>query len=279
MVKNLIAGFAVGIANIIPGVSGGTMMVILGVFQQLMDSITGILKKSNERRKKDILFLLQILIGAGIGIVGFSKILEILFEKLPTQTMYWFLGLVVFSIPVFLKTELKKENIHWGYVSIAMALIFTVNILNPGKESIVLNPVLPVVSVLLCIKMLFIGFVGGFSMLLPGVSGSMILLILGQYYLFKSYLANVTSFEVDILIPVAVMGIGIALGILASAKITACALKKNKNATLSFILGLIISSGIVLIPIQVSYDFPLIITSLISFIFGGSIVVLLNKLA
>ncbi len=278
MIKNIIAGFAVGIANIIPGMSGGTMMVILGVFQQMMDSISGILKKDNRHRKKDFCFLLQILIGAGIGVVGFSKLLEILFEYFPTQTMFWFLGMVVLSIPVFLKTELKKEKVHWGYVAIAMIFIFLINMLNPGKENTIVNSTFPVVTVLLCIQMLFIGFVGGFSMLLPGVSGSMVLLILGQYYLFKSYLANVTSFQMDILIPLAVMGVGILLGVIASAKLTTFALKKNRQATLSFILGLIIASSIVLIPIQVSYDFPLIITSLLSFIFGGAIVTLLDKI-
>lgn len=114
-------------------------------------------------------------------------------------------------------------------------------------------------------------------MLLPGVSGSMVLLILGQYYLFKSYLANVTSFQLDILIPLGFMGIGILLGIVASAKITGFCLKKNRVATLSFILGLIVASSVVLIPFHATYDIMMIITSAIAFALGGVIVVLLNK--
>ncbi|MDE6195299.1 MAG: DUF368 domain-containing protein [Erysipelotrichaceae bacterium] len=278
MIKRLIAGFAIGIANIIPGVSGGTMMVILGVFQQVMDSIARVLKKENPHRAKDIWFLCQILIGAGIGVVGFSKLLEILFEQFPTQTMFWFLGLVVFSIPMFLRKELKRNHIQWGYVIVAMLLIFIINMWNPGKEDLAVNPALPPISLMLCINMLGVGFIGGFSMLLPGVSGSMMLLIFGQYYLFKTYLASVTSFQMDVLVPLAIMGIGVLSGIAVSAKITALALRKNKDATLSFILGLILASSIVLIPIQVTYTLSLGITSAIAFLFGGAILALLNKM-
>ena len=73
MIKNIIGGIAVGIANVIPGVSGGTMMVILGIFDHMMSAISGVFKVHNPDRKADILFLLQVLIGAAIGLVGFSS--------------------------------------------------------------------------------------------------------------------------------------------------------------------------------------------------------------
>lgn len=279
MLRTIIGGVAVGIANVIPGVSGGTMMVILGIFHQVMDSISGIFKKDNPARTKDILFIMQVLIGAAIGLIGFAKILEFLFAEFPTQTMFWFIGLVVFSIPVFLKAEMKEDKIRYSYVILGMALIFLINFMNPGKEELAVNPVFPAVTFFLCIQMIFIGFIGGFSMLLPGVSGSMVLLILGQYYLFKSYLANVTSFQLEVLIPLGFMGIGILIGIVASAKVTGFALKKSRTATLSFILGLIIASSIVLIPLHASYDAMTIITSILSVGLGAIIVLLINKFA
>ncbi|MFR6100349.1 MAG: undecaprenyl phosphate translocase family protein [Longibaculum sp.] len=95
MIKNLIGGIAVGIANVIPGVSGGTMMVILGIFNRMMEAISGVFQKDNDHRKEDILFLLQVLIGAAVGLIGFAKILEFLFNHYPTQTMYWLIGLIV----------------------------------------------------------------------------------------------------------------------------------------------------------------------------------------
>ena len=123
------------------------------------------------------------------------------------------------------------------------------------------------------------GFVGGFAMLMPGVSGSMVLLIFGQYYLFKSYVAAVTTFAPDVLLSLVFIAIGIGLGIVTSAIVTNAALKKNKSATLSFILGLIIASSMVLIPFDVSYDLVMIVTCLLAVGFGGLFVSLLNRFA
>ena len=195
MIKNLIGGIAVGIANVIPGVSGGTMMVILGIFNRTMEAISGVFKKENNQRKDDILFLLQVLLGAAIGLIGFAKILEFLFNYYPTQTMYWFIGLIALSIPLFLKGEMQGEKLNVIALIVGLVVIFGLEFLNPGKDAVDMNPAFPVVSVVLCMKMIFVGMIGGATMLMPGVSGSMVLLILGEYYLFKSYLAHVTSFE------------------------------------------------------------------------------------
>lgn len=114
-------------------------------------------------------------------------------------------------------------------------------------------------------------------MLFPGVSGSMIMLIIGQYYLFKSYVANVTSFEMVVLIPLAFLAFGIFLGILISAKLTSYLLKDYRRQTVSLILGLIIASAVVLVPTDVVYTLPTIFTSLLSFAVGGLVVVVIDK--
>lgn len=278
MLRNIIGGIAVGIANIIPGVSGGTMMVILGIFQQAMDAIAGIFKPNNAKRKEQLIFLIEVLIGAAIGLVGFAKLLNILFEHFPTQTIYWFIGLVVFSIPLFIKSEVKEERIQWIWVLLGMAFIFLINFLAPSNDQSQVNPNFPDITLLHCFTMIAAGFISGFAMLLPGVSGSMVLLIFNQYYLFKSYVAAVTTFAPDVLISLGFIGIGVVLGILASAALTGFALKKNRIATLSFILGLIIASSIVLIPLNATYDVYTILTSSIAFIIAEAIVSLLNKL-
>ena len=277
MLKNIIGGIAVGVANVIPGVSGGTMMVILGIFNRLTEAIGNIFKIENKNRMSDILFLVQILVGAGVGLVGFAKVLEFLFNYFPTQTMYWFIGLIAFSIPLFLKGEMQGEKTKVLPLILGLALIFGLQILNPGKDGTV-NPVFPELTLFLCVKMIGIGAIAGATMLMPGVSGSMVLLILGEYYLFKSYLANVTSFSLDVLIPLGFMGIGILLGIILSAKFCDYMIKHHKAPFLSFILGLIIASSLVLIPLNVSYNFMLILTSALSLVFGGIIVLGLGKL-
>lgn len=278
MIKNIIGGIAIGIANVIPGVSGGTMMVILGIFNRMMEAISGIFKRVNPNRKDDIIFIFQVLVGAAIGIVGFAKILEILFEYYPTQTIYWFIGLIAFSIPLFVKGEMKCEKLAIVPFVCGLAIIFGLEFLNPGEGNTVVNPDFPPLSSGLFIKMVIIGAISGATMIMPGVSGSMVLLILGEYYLFKSYLAHVTSFSLDVIMPLGFMAIGIAFGIVVSAKLCQYFTRTHKAGFLSLILGLIIASSLVLIPFDVSYDFNLILTSLLAALFGGIIVFGLSKI-
>lgn len=278
MIKNIIGGIAIGIANVIPGVSGGTMMVILGIFNRMMEAISGIFKRVNPNRKDDIIFIFQVLVGAAIGIVGFAKILEILFEYYPTQTIYWFIGLIAFSIPLFVKGEMKGEKLAIVPFVCGLAIIFGLEFLNPGEGNTVVNPDFPPLSSGLFIKMVIIGAISGATMIMPGVSGSMVLLILGEYYLFKSYLAHVTSFSLDVIMPLGFMAIGIAFGIVVSAKLCQYFTRTHKAGFLSLILGLIIASSLVLIPFDVSYDFNLILTSLLVALFGGIIVFGLSKI-
>lgn len=278
MIKNIIGGIAIGIANVIPGVSGGTMMVILGIFNRMMEAISGIFKRVNPNRKDDIIFIFQVLVGAAIGIVGFAKILEILFDYYPTQTIYWFIGLIAFSIPLFVKGEMKGERLAIIPFICGLAIIFGLEFLNPGEGNTVVNPDFPPLSSGLFIKMVIIGAISGATMIMPGVSGSMVLLILGEYYLFKSYLAHVTSFSLDVIMPLGFMAIGIAFGIVVSAKLCQYFTRTHKAGFLSLILGLIIASSLVLIPFDVSYDFNLILTSLLAALFGGIIVFGLSKI-
>ncbi len=279
MIKTLIGGIAVGIANIIPGVSGGTMMVVLGIFNKVMDSISDLASRDNKKRMEGIIFLAQVLVGAVIGLVGFAKVIEFLFNHYPTQTMYWFIGLIAFSIPLFMKSEMEGEKISILSFVVGMAIIFGLEILNPGDGEVNVNPEFPVVTIGLCLKMIVIGAIAGGTMLMPGVSGSMVLLILGEYYLFKSYLANVMSFSMDIFIPLGFMGIGILLGIFISAKLCGYFLKKYHRGTLSFILGLIVASSLVLIPFSATYNMTVIITSIIALILGGIMVIGLEKIS
>ncbi len=290
MLKVLIGGIAVGLANIIPGVSGGTMMVVLGLFNRVMSSISGIFSKHNPNRLDDIKFLATLLIGAGIGLVVFAKILEWCFGNYPTQTMYCFVGMVAFSIPSLIKSEMNEDeklnaNVPvskkivslLGFI-IGCAIIFGLMMAAPENKELVLSE-FPSIDLMYLATMVMVGFIAGFAMFIPGVSGSMCLLIIGQYYLFKSLLANVTSFDLQILIPLGFMGIGILLGIVASSKITGYCLKHFHNATIYFILGLVIASSIVLIPLDVHYDMMTIISCLLTLIAGGIIVLLLEKMA
>ncbi|NBK98648.1 MAG: DUF368 domain-containing protein [Erysipelotrichia bacterium] len=280
MIKVFIGGIAVGLANIIPGVSGGTMMVVLGLFNRVMEAISGVFKIKNPNRLEDIKFLLTLLVGAGLGLVVFAKLLEFLFSDYPTQTLFCFVGMVAFSIPSLVKTEMKQDKFKIIPFLIGCAVIFGISYFTPEKTETVLSlNDFPSINLFYLIMMVGIGMIAGGAMFVPGVSGSMILLIMGQYYLFKSLLANVTSFSLVVLIPLFFMGIGILLGIVLSSKITGYCLKKFHQGTMNVILGLVVASSVVLIPFDATYNLGLIASCALSLLIGGVIVLLLEKLA
>lgn len=278
MVKVLIGGIAVGMANIIPGVSGGTMMVVLGLFNQVMDAISGLFSRKETNRKQHIIFLGVLGIGAVIGLVVFAKVLEYLFGNFPDQTMYCFVGMVACSIPSLVKKEMKGDKFEVIPFLVGCAIIFGISYFAPEKSDLVMTE-FPPITITYLLTMVFIGMIAGGAMFVPGVSGSMILLIIGKYYLFKSLIANITSFEINILIPLVFMLTGILLGIVVSSKITGHYLKTNHSTTMNFVLGLVVASSVVLIPFGATYDLFLISSSIFAFVIGGIIVLLLEKIA
>lgn len=286
MIKNIISGCLVGIANIIPGVSGGTIIVLTGLFDRTMESISNLvnLKIKFKDKLKDIFFLLQVGIGILIGLVCFAKALEYLFVHYEIQTLLWFTGLIIFSIPVVKKSEIPNNKINYFYLILGILLILIINIFGTGStENIVpLNDLLAKnINLIYILTLVGIGFIGGATMIFPGVSGSMVLLILGYYHLFKGYIANATMFSLGadylkIFFPLGFIALGVLLGIVLSSMLLNKFIKLNKVNLMSFIIGLIIMSSIIIIPTS-GYNVTNIITGIISFLFGGAIVIYIEK--
>lgn len=290
--RAVVGGIAVGIANVIPGVSGGTLMVIMGIFDRTMNAISDLFKPKNSHRLKDFLFLLEVLIGAGVGIVGFAALLKWLFAHFAMPTIFWFVGLVALSVPVFKKNQMKGIPIHAGATALGAAIILaltTVQLIFFSSSQSAGAGTLPAFSGLLCLQLGFCGVIGGFSMLLPGISGSLMMMILGVYNLVViDYIGNLSvilrslSGEMLLnLVPLGVFAVGVVVGIVLSAKITAFALKKNKRATLSFLLGLVSASVVSIICLnleKLTADPLMIGCSVLAFAVGGVIVWLLGKM-
>lgn len=282
MIKNILSGIAMGVANIIPGVSGGTIIVILGLFDEMMSAISNVfkIKISWKERLQSLKFLVTVAIGVAIGLVGFAKILEILFVRAEIQTIMWFVGLILFSIPILKKEEMNNEKINWVFLVIGALIIGLLAYFVPSNNEVIvpLNDILAKnLTFTYMASLVVLGAISGATMIFPGVSGSMVLLVLGWYHLFKGYVANVTSFEPKILIGLVFIGLGVGIGVIGSAKLTNWLLKKYHNQTMSLIFGLIIMSAIVIIPTN-GYNVLTVITSILSFLFGGSIVMLMDKL-
>jgi len=282
MIKNFLGGILIGIANIIPGVSGGTIIVILGLFDKVMEAISNIFKVkiSFKERLNSLLFIMQIGLGVGVGLVGFAKVLEYLFVKFEMQTLYLFAGLILASTPMLKKQEMDNTKFNWIYFSLGILLIGIIAFLNPGESGNIveletlLNTELTLVYLL---SLVLIGAIAGATMIFPGISGSMVLLVIGKYHLFKGYVANVTTFKLPILISLVFIALGVGLGIILSAKLTNYLLKNHKRNTMSFIIGLIIMSSIIILPLK-GYTLVNTITSIITFIAGCILVTLFDKL-
>ena len=173
-IMNTLRGMVIGIANVIPGVSGGTLMVSMGIYDKLILVLTHFIK----RMKEAIALLVPIAIGMLLSIAIFAKIFsEILFPKFPLQTNLFFIGLIIGGIPVIYK-KVKGNTIRLRQI-IAFVLLFAIvvgfSLVGEGVGSSA-DITFSVGNVL---KLFGVGIIAAATMVIPGVSGSMIMMILG----------------------------------------------------------------------------------------------------
>ena len=247
---NIIKGVMIGIANIIPGVSGGTMAVSLGIYDRLIGAVSGLFKEF----KKSIAFLIPIIIGCGIGIVGFTYAIEYLLDKHTFVTCMAFVGLILGGLPAIISS--MKSKMTSGVIGVfgilAFVIAFVISggmpLLKESKDALTVIAVTPVNMVILFI----LGVVASATMVIPGVSGSMMLMIFGYYYAIintiKTFLDNLRAFDLmgmkDGILLLAPFGIGVILGIFLIAKLITFLFEKYGVQTFCAILGLVISSPI-----------------------------------
>lgn len=270
--KNILKGMVIGIANIIPGVSGGTMMVAMGIYDKLIHCITHLFKEF----KKSLLFLIPIAIGMGIAVVGGALGLELLFEKFPVQTNLLFIGLILGGLPAIWK-KVKGNSIRGGHI-IAFLIFFIVVAglaLLGEREGNAADLSLSLISI---IKLFGVGVVAAATMVIPGVSGSMMLLLMGYYNpiltTISDFLRALVAFDVDgmltgigILLP---FGIGVIVGIFAIAKVIEYIFNKFPLYAYWAIIGLIVASPIAIVAMG---SFPVltvvnVLTGIVAFALG-----------
>jgi putative membrane protein len=250
-----VKGILVGIANIIPGVSGGTFALILGIYERLLRAIgsfgIGTLKllskwlihpfRREERsaltaelQRADSFWLLMLLLGAGVAILGSSRLIGFLLDEHRAPTLAFFIGLIVPSILVpygMLKRKGIKELIS---CVVAAGLLVCLSIFfKPGEGEGA------------GLLFLFVaGAVAISAMILPGVSGSFILMVMGEY---RSVLDAINTWD---FVRLAVFGAGCVLGILAFVRLLNFLLKRFHSVTMAFLIGLILGSLWVLWPFK-----------------------------
>ena len=244
MIKNIIKGAIIGIANIIPGVSGGTMAVSMGIYDQLIHCITHLFSEL----KKNLKFLIPIFLGAGIGVVGLSFVIEYLFDVAPLETNLLFIGLILGGLPAMWK-RVNGNAIKVPHI-VAFLLFFALVVGlaafgNAEGADVVLEP-----GFSNGIMLFLVGVIAAATMIIPGVSGSMILLVLGYYNPIVSEINNfirallAMDFAalwrgVLIFVP---FGLGVVAGIFGIAKIIEIVFQKFPLLAYWAIIGLIVSS-------------------------------------
>ncbi len=242
---NILKGIVIGIANSIPGVSGGTMMVITKVFGRLM----GILGDISVKKIKDnFVFLFTLALGMGIGIIASATLLDYCFENFYVQTQFFFMGVILGSLPMIYKeatSEGKFRPVHIIPFVIGIAVIVGVTLFSSAKLSTGVITKLTPVSFL---YLMTVSVLAAAAMIMPGLSGSLVMLILGGYQTIIEAVSLDNIFtRFPVLIPVF---IGIILGVIVCAKIISKALEKARLGTYASILGLIVGSFYAIWPRQ-----------------------------
>lgn len=234
---NVIKGMVIGVSNIIPGVSGGTMAVVFGIYDKLISSITNFFTDW----KKNFSFLFQIALGAGLGIILFSKLLTYLLDSFPEQTNFFFIGLIIGSVPILFKkaTAKKVQPINIIWLVVTFGLLVWMAFSGEAESSKVILTTLNVKSF---VSLVLAGFIAAATMILPGVSGSFVLLLLGLY---DTMLAAVSNFNIPLLFA---CGIGAVLGLVTMTKVIETIFNKFPQTAYMAILGLILGSIFAIFP-------------------------------
>ena len=265
----VLKGMIIGVANIIPGVSGGTLMITLGIYEQVIDTISHFFKNF----KKNLKFIIPLAIGMVLSILLLSKLISLCLDKYPFPTTFFFIGLILGGIPLLWKrtSAAKSKLSNWLVFIITFAIVVTFAFLKSGDFVIDLNSLTPVGYITLFI----VGMISAATMVIPGISGSFVLMLLGYYEPIVNTIKDLTKFDqlghnLLILIP---FGLGIVIGIVLVAKLIEYLLKKYPVKTYYGVLGFVLASLVAIIKPMFGIA-PSIIEVIISFILvvGGGII-------
>lgn len=236
--RNLYRGLMMGISDLIPGVSGGTIAVILGIYERLLEAISGFFSKD---WKRHIGFLVPLALGMGTALLAFSKLMEYLLNEHPQPTHYFFMGLVIGVVPLLFKQADVRRNFSAGHVLVLLVSAIIVASMawfrSEGTSDVITD-----FNLLTYIGLFFSGWLASVAMLLPGISGSFILLILGVYPTALSALSTL-NFTL-----IAVIGLGVIIGFIVSSKGIQYLLKHHIHMTLASVIGLVVGSIFLLYP-------------------------------
>lgn len=280
--KNAMQGFSMALADSVPGVSGGTVAFVLGFYDKFINSLNALISKKGDK-KEAINFLIKLGIGWAIGMGIASLILSNLFGTHIYQVSSLFIGFIIFAIPLIIKEE--KENVTGKYKNliftiVGIIIVSAITYFNPqtgnGANIDITN-----LNFGLGIYVFVAGMIAISAMILPGISGSTLLLIFGLYMPIITGIKETLHFNLSYIPVLFVFGLGIIAGIALIIKLVKKALEKYRSQTIYLIIGLMIGSIYAIIMGATTLNVPqaplsLSTFNILCFVIGGAIIWLME---
>lgn len=286
VIINFINGFCMALADSVPGVSGGTVAFILGFYDNFINALDDIFRGNWEEKKKAFIYLVKIGIGWAVGFLLAAIVLSNLFNTKIYEMSSLFLGFIIFAIPLVVKEE--KDSFKGKYINIifailGIALVVGISVLSNfvGFDINLQNLNIGTVVYIFVVAMIAIS-----AMILPGISGSTMLLIFGIYIPIMNNIKAFLHLDFSVLPSLITFGLGMIFGIMLFARVARRCLEKYRSQTVYAILGLMIGSIYSIVLGPTTLDVPKAMMDFTSFspiffIIGGAIIIgleLLKKL-
>lgn len=257
--KRILEGLLIGIGKIIPGVSGSVIAISLGVYEHAINSINHFFDNIKDNFK----YLFSLAIGILISIIFCSKIVINLLNNYYVPTILFFIGLIIGGSSEIIKNSSKKYAL---LTIISCLIVLMISLITNSKEITFNNYFLEFLT------FIFIGFIDAVCMIIPGISGTAILMMLGCYKLLMNVLSNLTNISqiIDNLLIILPFSIGLLIGVVLTIKLVSYLFKNHYTKTYNVIFGFLIASIIYMFKTTLTYKYTLnqVIIGLFLFIIG-----------
>ncbi|HDB4487632.1 TPA: DUF368 domain-containing protein [Staphylococcus aureus] len=271
---NILKGFAMGTSDLVPGVSGGTIALLLGIYNQFIASISGIFSR---RFWPSFTFLIPIIIGMLLAMGSLSNLFNYLLSQHHIPTMFFFGGLIIGIVPYLLKISNYKTSFttkHYMMVIAGIAILIVITLMNNGDKHAGETLTL---STGLIIKYFIAGMCASSAMLLPGISGSFMLLVFGAYGTVMLAISEVVKLNFTGLPILLAVGFGVLAGFIISSKIIQYFLTHHKLMTFALIIGFVVGSLFAVFP-GLPTNIVMWFVSLVVFIIGFIVSLTLGRI-
>ena len=284
---NIVRGILMAFADSVPGVSGGTIAFVLGFYTEFIESLSSLVSKRPSAEKKSaLIFLIKLGIGWIIGFIFSVLFISSLFETHIYMISSLFIGFILFSIPLIYieeKEALAHQYQYYIYTLVGIIIVALITYFNPTGQISGINLPFQSFSIGMALYLFFAGAIAISAMVLPGLSGSTILLILGLYAPLMSSIRSLLTFNFTPLPMIICFGLGILAGIFSVIRTLNALLVYKRSQLIYFILGLMIGSiyAVIMGPTTLAIPEPPITLStfnIFSFLLGGLIILGLEML-